>query len=196
MKESGGTSIKQIYNGIKTASASAVASASAALNDIFSSIRREMQEKVTSMVSGTLSTMKTEIQSAVKSGATGLKEAINNNLNELFNSSGTSVETSGMSSMITFQYSDYLRLFLLIGLYTNESGVILRTADVIQVNMAQKLTQNKGYVLSNSAVYVKIDAAIVVKPTLIGLPIFADVEHNPKDNTNWYTIKYSDIRGY
>ena len=196
IKESSGTYIKKIFNGIKTASASAVASASSELNKIFSSIRNEMQEKVTSMVSGTLSSMKTEIQNAVKSGATELKEAINNNVNELFSSSGTSVETSGMSSMIAFQYSDYLRLFLLIGLYTNESGVILRTADVIQVNMAQKLTDNKGYLLSNSAVYVKIDATIVVKPTLIGLPLFADVEHNPKDNTNWYTIKYSDIRGY
>jgi len=196
IKESSGTYIKKIYNGIKTASASAMASASSELNKIFSSIRNEMQEKVTSMVSGTLSTMKNEIQNAVKSGATELKAAINNNVNELFSSSGTSVETSGMSSMIAFQYSDYLRLFLLIGLYTNEQGVILRTADVIQVNMAQKLTDNTDYLLSNSSAYVKIDATIVVKPTLIGLPLFADVNYNPKDQTNWYLINYSDIKGY
>ena len=166
------------------------------MNDIFSSIRREIQEKVTSLVSSTLSSMKTQIKDAVKSGATELKETINSNVNKLFSSSGTSVETSGMSSMIAFQYSDYLRLFLLIGLYTNEQGIILRTADVIQVNMAQKLTDNTGYVLKDSAVYVKIDATIVVKPTLIGLPLFADLEYNPKDNSNWYTINYSDIKGY
>lgn len=195
IKESGGMYIKKIYEGIEEASVSAVASASIKLNEIFTSVRKEMQKEVTSMVSGTLATMKTEIKDAVKSGATELKEAINNNVNELF-SSGTSVETSSMSSMIAFQYSDYLRLFLLIGLYTNESGVILRTADVIQVNMAKKLTDNNEYLLSNSAVYVKIEATVAVKPTLIGLPLFADTVHNPKDNTKWYTIEYSDIRGY
>lgn len=195
-KDASGSYIKQIYNGIKTATANATTAASTALNDIFSSIRREIQEKVTSLVSDTLSSMKTQIKDAVKSGATELKETINSNVNKLFSSSGTSVETSGMSSMIAFQYSDYLRLFLLIGLYTNEQGIILRTADVIQVNMAQKLTDNTGYVLKDSAVYVKIDATIVVKPTLIGLPLFADLEYNPKDNSNWYTINYSDIKGY
>lgn len=196
IKESSGTYIKQIYNGMKTAAANATTTASTTLNDIFSSIRRQMQEKVTTLVSSTLSTMKDEIKGAVESGADNLKTTINNNVNKMFGNSDTSIETSSMSSMIAFQYSDYLRLFLLIGLYTNESGVILRTADVIQVNMAQKLTKNKGYLLSNSAVYVKIDTTIVVKPTLIGLPLFADVEHNPKNNTNWYTIKYSDVRGY
>lgn len=81
-------------------------------------------------------------------------------------------------------------------MYTAEKSVILRTADVIQVNMAQKLTKNTKYLLSNSAVYVNIDATIVVKPTLLGLPLFADVQNNPKDKTNWYTIKYSNVRGY
>lgn len=195
-KESSGSYIKKIYNGIKTASSTATTAASAALNDIFSSIRKDVEEKVTSLVSGTISSMKDEIKNSAKSGATKLKETINKNVNNMSGGSGTSVETSGMSSMIAFQYSDYLRLFLLIGLYTNEQGVILRTADVIQVNMAQKLTDNTGYLLSSSAVYVKIDATVVAKPTLIGLPLFADLEYNPKDNSNWYTINYSEIKGY
>lgn len=196
LKESSGSCIKQIFNGIKTASANATTAASAALNDIFTSIRNEIGKKVKALVSDTLSSMKSEIKDAVKSGANELKTAINNNVNELFSSSGTSVETSGMSSMIAFQYSDYLRLFLLVGLYTNEQGVILRTADAIQVNMAQKLTDNTGYVLSDATVYVKINATVVVKPTLIGLPLFADLEFNTKDNSNWYAINYTDIKGY
>ncbi len=114
----------------------------------------------------------------------------------MFSDTSNSVETGGMSSMITFQYSDYLRLFLIIGMYTAESSVILRTADVVQVNMAQKLTEKEDYVLKSSAVYVEIDATVVVKPTLIGLPLFADVKDNPKDNSNWYTINYKNIKGY
>ena len=52
----------------------------------------------------------------------------------MFSDTSNSVETaSGMSSMITFQYSDYLRPFLIIGMYTAEKlSVILRTADVVR----------------------------------------------------------------
>ena len=60
--------------------------------------------------------------------------------------------------------------------------------------MAQKLTEKEDYVLKSSAVYVEIDATVVVKPTLIGLPLFADVKDNPKDNSNWYTINYKNIK--
>ena len=83
----------------------------------------------------------------------------------------------------------------MIGLYTNEEGILLRTADVIQANMA-KTTNNNNYRLSNSAVYVEVSATIQVKPTLLALPLFADVDGNPVDNTNWYTIKYNFIKGY
>ena len=195
-KESSGSYIKEIYNGIKDATATATSAASTALNDIFSTLRRDIQEKVSSMVADALSSMSNEIKDAAKSGATKLKNTISNKMNGLFGSSEVGLETSSMSSMVAFQYSDYLRLFLLIGLYTNEKGVILRTADVIQVNMAQKHTDNTEYRMENAAVYVKINATIVVKPTLLALPLFADVEHNPKDNSNWYTINYSNIKGY
>jgi len=147
-------------------------------------------------ISTTLSSIKDEVSGAVSSGAAKLKQTINENVNKMFSDTSNSVETGGMSSMITFQYSDYLRLFLIIGMYTAESSVILRTADVVQVNMAQKLTEKEDYVLKSSAVYVEIDATVVVKPTLIGLPLFADVKDNPKDNSNWYTINYKNIKGY
>lgn len=196
IKESSGTYIKKIFNGMKSASTSAVASASSELCGIFSEVRGQMQAAVNVMVSDSLSKMKGAIQSAAQSGATELKDAINRNIDEMFSGSGTNVETSGMSSMIAFQYSDYLRLFLLIGLFSNEKAVILRTTDAIQVNMAQKLTDNKDYLMSNSAVYVQVGATVAVKPTLLGLPLFADVIKNPKDNTNWYTISFSDMKGY
>ncbi len=82
-----------------------------------------------------------------------------------------------------------------IGLYTNEEGILLRTADVVQANMA-KATGNTEYRLSNSAVYVEINATIQVKPTLLALPLFADVEGNPSTNQKWYTFEYKSIKGY
>ena len=44
---------------------------------------------------------------------------------------------------------------MLIALYTSEEGVLLRTADVVQVNMAH-VTDEEGYLLNESAVYVDI----------------------------------------
>ena len=84
----------------------------------------------------------------------------------------------------------------MVGLSTSEETIILRTADVIEVNMAQKLTGNTSYKLKQSAVYVKIKATIQVKPTLLALPLFAKVENSPVDNSNWYTITYENVKGY
>ena len=80
-------------------------------------------------------------------------------------------------------------------MYTNEEAVLLRIADVIQVNMSQQ-PNCAEYRLSNSAVYVQVSAEIRVKPTFLALPLFAGVEKNPVTKTNWYTINYNDIKGY
>lgn len=62
--------------------------------------------------------------------------------------------------------------------------------------MAKCAGKGDGYKLSDAAAYVEISAKIQVKPTLLALPIFADVHKNPLDNTNWYTIDYKGIAGY
>ena len=131
-------------------------------------------------------------------GAESLKQTFNKNLEGVFgSSSGTGpIDNTGIASLLSFSYSDYLRLFLMIGLYTNEEGIILRTADVIQANMAIQPGNDDGYRLSNSAAYVELSATIQVKPTLLALPLFADIEGNPSAQTNWYTIQYYDIKGY
>lgn len=196
-REKSGDYIKKIYNGIITATKKATASASMELSEVFTKVSGEIQEKVKGLVKDAVSAMRSQIENAAKSGAETLKNTINSNVDKLFSGSEASIETGGVSSLVAFQYSDYLRLFLLIGLCINDGeDVILRTADVIQVNMAQKLTEDTGYALADAAVYVKIDATIVVKPTLIGLPLFAGLQYNPKTNSNWYEITYSNIKGY
>ena len=96
--------------------------------------------------------------------------------------------------MLSFSYSDYLRLFLVIGLLSGE-GVLLRTADAIQANMGY-IQGDDGYRLTNSAAYVEISATVQVRPTLLALPLFADVEGNPSKNERWYTFEYKEIKGY
>ena len=199
-KAESGKYIVNVFDGIKTAmkndAEKTTEDVCTTLNNLLTGVRGKMQDQVTGLVSDSLSKVKSEVQDAAHKGAAELKKAISENMNKMVSGTDSGVDANNMSSLIAFQYSDYLRLFLMIGLYTDEEGIILRTADVIQVNMAQKLTDNKNYRLSNAAVYVKIDTTVMVKPILIGLPIFADIENNPKDKTNWYTINLSEIRGY
>ncbi len=102
---------------------------------------------------------------------------------------------SGAAAFFSFAYSDYIEMFLLIKMFTNEEKVLLRMADVIQVNMAE-CNGKSGYTLSNSVVYVKLHADIQVKPTLIAAPIFADIAENPAGNANWYSFSYDGYAGY
>lgn len=143
--------------------------------------------------------MKQKIKDSMSQGAKKLKETVNEQLDGIFGGTqGGNAATktgTGMASLLSFRYSDYLRLFLMIGLFGDERGVLLRTADVIQVNRA-KQTGNPNYLLSNSSVYVEISANLLVKPTLLALPLFSSVQGNPKDERNWYSIEYKEIRGY
>ena len=138
-----------------------------------------------------------KVAESIDKGADDLKNTLNEQIDGIFGgASGSGDASTAGASLFSFSYSDYIRLFLLIGLYSNENGVMLRTADVIQANMIKKCGGGTDFNLRKSIAYVKIEATIQVKPTLLALPLFADVEKNPATNSNWYTFKYSGIAGY
>ncbi len=141
--------------------------------------------------------MKDDLKESIKGGAGKVKETLNKQIDGVFGSgAGTnSTDSTGMASLLSFSYSDYLRLFLMIGLYQNENAILLRTGDVIQANMRQK-PENKDFQLSKSATYLDFYAKVQVKPTLLALPLFAQVEKNPVEESGWYTIEYEATKGY
>lgn len=139
---------------------------------------------------------------SMNEGSDKFKETLNNKIDEIFGpSSGKGgdnpdAKTKGVASVLSFYYSDYLRLFLFVGLYTNEEKILLRMGDVIQANMKHN-SGDASYLLKNAAVYVNLDATIEVKPTFIALPLFSDIiEKDPTADKGWYTIKYKSIAGY
>ena len=196
--------IEPVINEIKNSASNAEASVdevSNTLNSIISRIRGSISGTIKSgceAVKTYKKKMLDDVKASMNEGAGKLKETLNSKLDGIFGQSqGNDVATdnTGIASLLSFGYSDYLRLFLMIGLYTNEEGILLRTADVIQVKMS-KQTENENFALSNSAVYVDISATIQVKPTLLALPLFANVEKNPSKNEAWYTITYKSTKGY
>lgn len=141
-----------------------------------------------------------EARESLKKGSSEFRKTVGNQLDGIFgNESGAGLEggnsDSGMASILSFSYSDYLRLFVMLGLYTNQAGIILRTADAVQANMI-KNTHNEGFRLTNSAAYVHVNATVQVPPTLLALPLFANVEGNPSGNAGWYTLDFDGIQGY
>jgi len=141
------------------------------------------------------------VKNALASNAEDLKKNLNNAidgcLDDICGADGEGgdegVSTAGLCS---FAYSDYLRLFTLIGLYVNEEKVVLRIGDVIQANLINGPAKKSGYQLKLAATYVKVSAEVQVKPTFLALPLFANVENNPNTDTGWYTINYSGMAGY
>ncbi len=197
-----GQFIPQVIQALQNAQTNAsteISNMGATLNDKINEIRQQIITKVNytcDEVKQYKSEMIESLKLSMDDGAESVKNTLNQQIDGIFGSSSVEgSDNTGISSLLSFTYSDYLRLFLMIGLYTNEEGVLLRTADVVQANMAMK-TSNTEYRLSNSAVYVEMNVTVQVKPTLLALPLFADVEGNPSTNQKWYTIEYKSIKGY
>lgn len=100
------------------------------------------------------------------------------------------------SKLPCFQYSDYLRFFLILNLLgSNEAGICKRTADVVQVNMI-KITKDTDYRILKSNVYFKVNARVAVRPLMLSLGI------NESDSNPYTTLSelaafdYEMIRGY
>ncbi len=175
--------------------------ASESLNKILSRMRVDITDIVTNQCENIRiyrKKMLNEVKASMQEGAESLKNTLNKHIDGIFGETGSdpskAPDQTATATLFSFHYSDYLRLFLLIGLFTNPDAVTKRTADVIQVNMIKQ--GDKDFRMENAAVYVEIQATIQVKPTLLALPLFADVEKNPKDKTGWYTIPYKAVRGY
>lgn len=102
------------------------------------------------------------------------------------------------------QYSDYLTLFVYLGLQSEDSGsekMYLRMADVIQANM-RKATDgslkegDEPYSLANTQVYFRLKAKLRVEPLMLALPYYTEYVDDPSMRDDWCTFEVETIRGY
>ena len=95
-------------------------------------------------------------------------------------------------------YSDYLCLFILIGMQDNKlaESMTLRCGDLIQTNMG-KVTGSDSYKLENSKTYFTFESTLRVDPLLITLPIFSGYnDAYDSTSTDWCTYDIKKTRGY
>lgn len=97
-------------------------------------------------------------------------------------------------------YSDYLYLFLMMGLTSDQhyADMLLRIGDVIEANMQK--SGKEGFDLSQSLCYFHLKAKVRVKPLMLTLPIVNSLDgiepSTVLENRDWCTYDVDIYRGY
>ncbi len=175
------------------------------LNSVTAEVKKMLHE-ATDEIKKYKNELMDKVKGAMNEGAEELKKELEEGIDGFFGSDAMSgseggesqpsgSESTGISSLLSFRYSDYMRLFLLLGMFTNRTSILLRTADVIQLNVSM-VTGNPDYLLRNAGAYLTVEAKVLVKPVLMPLPLFAETFRDPLDDTSWYSIDYKATRGY
>lgn len=97
-----------------------------------------------SFLSQEINEAKRELEEAAAKGAEELKAKLKEQLGSAFESiptadgQSTQATDNALCSLLSWTYSDYLRIFVVIGLLANEEAMMLRMADMIELNMQHK----------------------------------------------------------
>lgn len=183
---------KQVYGIRETVSSKLSGLSKAVINKVSTALK--------SVIADTEKAIKEEANKAVEKGAESAKEAVVKELNgfmdglssngsvfntgssnSLANVNGVKNSSGNLATQIKFGYSDYLKLFVFIGLCADDknSAMICRIGDLIQYNIAnaksgsalQSKAGNK-FTMSNAKTYVSIDAAVDLDMMFLNLGIF------------------------
>ena len=209
-----------------------------------SSIKAQMIERVTGAVKELTGTIEQEANSLVGEISESLKnyagqvgadaseaaaEEVRKQVKELTNSyiesylgsdigigAGEAGAGGSLAAAIKFGYKDYLMLFLYIDICVNDENVLLRTADVIQMNLQNagegaQFTHDKGaaFKMSEAYTYVMVECDAELDLLLMDFSIFADLvaeddgagtdaeteAENEDEETN-FPIHYVGMLGY
>lgn len=143
---------------------------------------------------------KAKVEDAIGKGAESIKNAISESIQGIeLGGSGSSTSSlsfnnnnSSKGTFFSFQYSDYLRMYLLIGLIGNEEATLTRVADVIQANM-KLASGNSSYSLDKAYTHISFDVELEVKPLFIGIP---ESILGKSISSSWNKFTYSGQGGY
>lgn len=127
------------------------------LYDYVDDIAQDIEDEVTDLIeeggsalSAEVDKLESELKEAAAKGAEELKAKLKEQIGSAFDSvptadgSSSAATDNAVCSLLSWAYSDYLRIFVVIGLLANEEAMILRMADMIELNMQNK---NNEYAL-------------------------------------------------
>ena len=110
-----------------------------------------------------------------------------------------SVNPFGESDGPFFQYSDYIRIFLFVGMHLSEENIYKRTADIIQMNMQnnENLSDYDDFKMSEAHTGYQIKYKIKVEPLLLKIPFARQSGSEDLLNSDgWNTFTGEMMREY
>ena len=148
----------------------------------------------------------------------GVSEITNNYLSEYLES-GTDAMGNGLTppegstgnsvaSMLRFGYKDYLMLFVFLGLVLNEDSILLRTADMIQMNIQYASTngdfkhqRGAEFRMKDAYTYIYLHAEVDLNMLFLNLDFFTNAVRDDNtevegDLTPAAQIVYNGMLGY
>lgn len=208
--------IDETFEAVKQTSIAKVDNISGALEAKINGINVEIQSKVSEWSEKAGSAVKefkdkcvTDLKEAAKKGADSLREKLNESVGKAFGTGGSAEDgaSSVVGSLLSWKYSDYLTLFLIVSMTFSEGSekaMLTRTADLIQLNMehmdekkyATTADAEGAFMMKKASTYLAIRATIEVKPLLMALPFMENTTKSQLTGTRWYTIEYEGILGY
>jgi len=147
-----------------------------------------ISSKITGKVHQITASAGTELKDIIRDKGNHLSEEVSKKLAEktagildrylpVKTSSKTGSEMLGNGSsglrdtIISFSYKDYLRLFLLLKLIGGQrNDVLLRMADVIQLNVSLRHRMGSRFRMTEAYTYVEIDADLYTQPLFMSYP--------------------------
>lgn len=200
--------IGDIFDKIKATGDNASNALEGKLNEIREKIDGKIDDlakSASSKLGGAVQGATDKLKEAAANGAESLRTEIKNQIDGAFGDSSIkeNASQSVFSSLLSWSYKDYLSAFLLIGFFTSEEKILLRTADVIQMNMqyvrgdiTDGSAKADAFQLDKAHTYLTVNATMEVKPLMMTMPLAADTVKSQLDGTNWYTVRYSGTLGY
>lgn len=187
--------------------------------DIVSDINGKLQGYATQAGEKLSEKASNELKEKVKSATDNFIGSFLESGNSAISSGAKSVAGSkSAGSIISFGYKDYLMLFTFLSITVNDSNVLKRTADVIQLNIQNAAADQAEYshksgsnfTMKKAKTYVAIDATVDLDMLFLNMDFFtrilteedADSENSKGtvsvegDFTPAASIKYNGLYGY
>lgn len=165
---------KGIVNSATTALNGVISEAEKAIKDKSKEVVEKGAEATKEAVVGEINTFMDKLSANSSSLSTG-------GSNSLAKTNGVNTSSGNMATQIKFGYSDYLKLFVFIGLCASDKSgaMICRIGDLIQYNIAkagegsdlQSKAGNK-FTMAEAKTYISIDAAVDLDMMFLNLGIF------------------------
>ena len=204
----------KLYEYYTSAKEGVMAQISSSVDAVMSKISGALTEKINGAISSFGEELKGKVSDIISEGGDMVKEKVSGAIGEYMSGmSGIDMPTaetpgaSGKTSLaasFTLSYKEYLKTFMMLGLIANKDGILMRCADLIQLNVSSRPGAD-GFNITEALTMIGIDASVKVKTSFLDVPVSTGVDSNgnstygldfTKLGTGERIIHYKGIMGY